>query len=807
MSYLRLDRTNINYLSPTSIRGGIILSQVVDSPMSPENPVLISSSNELDIYFGRSFKEREYFEELLSANSTLLLTNPSKEYELPILDITDFKVITEVKDKLSEEEIELRYYDQLPEIGEENTKYYVSSKKEYYIYYDKDWIKVSDIPKVLNEKPLSNRDTLRLTYKGWKGIILENGDGHVWEKSGNKLLWCWPRYDGDYPDLDYNIKSIQSSLKSSDIFEESLGFILDFSKLSGPLHRIGNEETDWTYLVVPLPGDKKLQVYVGEEGDSLPPELFHTESDDSNRQRIPEDISLQEQIDLIIPFLEKNGWKCIKEDEDGKIWKLYTSDFLPDLKFYNIPGLEFYGDKSLTHDLLSLISEPAKRMEFFSKTLGNDGEDIKIEITQIKGETERYRVVLSRYDYQEVFEGPLYLEYDEDTLIYTSLEKTINQSSSLVSCKVYSSKGDGSLFSKNNPDDGLPTGEFTLSRATPQTSWTPDDYWRGIEKLQEFNVSEDFLMIPRIEDYLKVGVKPKESWYSEYKDLLDYAVSKNCQVLITNHPYYFGCDTFDDLESNNLRPEDPQPKNLYIIEGRSAEIWEDGKWKVLGTAEGEGRWEEIIKTLSPEYTGNQIFNYLIKNEEGDVIKDLDPDNRLIYFYQNMTYRGWNRPGWYIFLRGILLGDYSQTTDEIVYSSPSKYYTEEENMGSALEKCKSNFLSDNGHLFYYRRFFSHPGTWKYDHTILERFCINKVSNTVSRDFPAYLSKETTGEIIRGLQNILTGLSSRYSLIHTLNLDHIEEDPYNQTLSVYLNLGIRETLDKDVKLSVTLNFNFT
>lgn len=821
MSYLKLDRTKINYISPSISRGGIILSQIIESECSPENPVLVSSVSELDLYFGRSFIEREYFEELLTNDVTLLLTNPKKpEYsEVPEIDISEYEIVGKVIDSKENILLDIQYSDQLPSppsikdekkyqefLGEvKNRKYYVSSEGEYYIFYQDEWISESLIPKSILPGSFSNRDTLRLTNSGWSY--------DVW-KGENKLPWCWPKYSSQSWTPEYNEKpneeSLINSLKNNSIEDEemSLGFILDFSGITESIKK--RDDFDQTYLVVPVStGSGRIQFYVGEEKDSLPPEFFYTEPDGRNKIRIPTNLTLEEQIKIIISTLEENGWTCHKEE---KFWKLYSTKFLPDLRFYNIPGLEFHKDLDTSHNILSILSERHKRIEFFSKTIGKGDDELKVGISKIEGKKEWYRVTLSKYDYQEIYEGPLYLEVDKDTNIYTSLEKSINQGSNLVRVKVYPSwsyineKGEEVYvkFSKDNSGDGLPEGSYILSRSIPQSSWTPDDYWRAMGELSEFGVSEDFLMIPRIENYLREGVKSGESWYSEYKDLLDYANLKNCQVLISNHPYYFG---YNNTPGNDYTSDsNPEIGSLYLVENGAKVYKGENTWETVYTSE-HPRWKEVKDTLTKGYTGNQIFNYLIKGEDGKVVKDLDPENRLVYFYQDMTYYGWSRPAWYVFLRGILSGNYFIETNDIVYSSPSKYYTEENYPGLSLESCKSNFLSDNGHIYYYRKFFSHPGNWEYTNSILSRFCMDKVSNTVSRDFSAYLSKETTGEIIKGLNGILSKLRSRYSIIYSLDIDNIEEDTYNQKISVYLNLGIRETLDKDVKLSVTLNFNFT
>ena len=168
----------------------------------------------------------------------------------------------------------------------------------------------------------------------------------------------------------------------------------------------------------------------------------------------------------------------------------------------------------------------------------------------------------------------------------------------------------------------------------------------------------------------------------------------------------------------------------------------------------------------------------------------------------MTFFGYPRPAYYIFLKGLLTRENIVSVNDILYESPTNPYEEET---SNLQKYKSNFLSCNDHIFYYKEFFNHTGDWKYEVTILTRFCMDKVTNTVLREFPAYLGSETSGEILRGLNGILENLKRNYPIIHSLEIDYIEEKTQEQTLSVYLNLNVKEMLEKDIKLSVTLNFN--
>ena len=62
--YLNLGKTNIKYKSGYK-DDFIILSEVVNSQLSYENPILIRTKDELDIWFGKNFDSRDYLNKTL----------------------------------------------------------------------------------------------------------------------------------------------------------------------------------------------------------------------------------------------------------------------------------------------------------------------------------------------------------------------------------------------------------------------------------------------------------------------------------------------------------------------------------------------------------------------------------------------------------------------------------------------------------------------------------------------------------------------------------------------------------------------
>ena len=775
MSYLKLDGTQINYQKQVS-NPHIFVSEIPDSDCSYVTPKLITSSDELDIYFGKSFTQRDYYNELLFYGASLLLYKPIKgeTYGESVIDISEYKEILEYSYNPPVEK-DYIFFENLPKNGipedeEEPGEwlFYVSTEGVHYIWYEGEYIKETEIPEDRILSSTLNRDTLRL-------IDIE------FSHSG-KFSWCNPNYPGS-PEYTEDISGFEDSLLQSiyshgiDDDEKSICYTLDFSEVK--------EFRDTDYIVFPLPSNQeyfgsRIQFYFG---DTAP--LGADIISGALSYRITGD----DKITSILESLESFGYRVIKESE--KRFIIYTSDMIPDQRFYTVSGLIFEPSKEFTQHILTLLSKDHGRLEIYSKTIGPGDENIKVKIESIQGKTEYYRFTISRYSYQEIFEGPLYLEKDSSGTNFTSLERIINQGSNLVEIKINNQGRD-----RNKPEDGLMIGEFFLSGSkSEKASYVPEDYWRSLEILKNTEISEDFLLIPEIEKYEIQGASSDLDYIYEYKELLEYSKSKNCQVLISNHPWKFGCTDLIYLDSI---PENPEEGIMYGIKTSSKVIlyqsFTNGVWKIYNSdPEHKFMVHEIEEAFGKEYTGNHIFNYTN-----------DKENRLVYFYSDLNYLGYQRPAYYVFLGGILTGDYNPTTDNILYTSPVDLYSED---SSGLRKYKSNFLSCNNHIYYYRELFNHPGDWKYDMTILTRFCMDKVTNTVLRDFPYYLGSETSGEIVEGLRKILEGLKTRYPIIYSLDMDYIEEDTLGQTISVHLTLGVREILENDIKLSVILNFNNT
>lgn len=69
MPYLSLGKTNMNYSDERIDK--FIVTMILDTSSSYQYPVLVRDTPTLDIYFGKSFRYRDFLNELLGLGVTL----------------------------------------------------------------------------------------------------------------------------------------------------------------------------------------------------------------------------------------------------------------------------------------------------------------------------------------------------------------------------------------------------------------------------------------------------------------------------------------------------------------------------------------------------------------------------------------------------------------------------------------------------------------------------------------------------------------------------------------------------------------
>lgn len=214
-------------------------------------------------------------------------------------------------------------------------------------------------------------------------------------------------------------------------------------------------------------------------------------------------------------------------------------------EFYNMPeGFTIKSNFILDQkDIYDFYVHDNEIYRFESKTIGKGSEDIKVEIRWIETYTEKnniYSITISRYDYQEFYEGPLDEEFGFERLDYR-----ISRDSKLVRFKI---------IPRTKPKQGWPEGEWELKGAYTEESCNSEYSFNVMCKsLEDF--PPDFILVPN-----------KEKAPSENR-ILGWTETLNCQALITNNK--------DDVEGNLDLGEDLENRLIHFYN----QIRYDGEYR------------------------------------------------------------------------------------------------------------------------------------------------------------------------------------------------------------------------------------
>ena len=757
--YIRLGNTKINYKTP-EYDDLIIFSEVPDIYMSYEKPILIHTKDELDIWVGKNFKERNYFDELLLSGVTLFIYkpisgDPNKWQE----DYIDYSLFNNIEHQFyvdsnfpfKDSKVDDFFFSAIPEVGSDEIIYKIIADSGKYdvgfggLKYNKfiwlveqgSYINVEDLAQNirLNSKSALNRDTLRLC------------------KPGNDVEYCYPAYGHEYSKRDYTefyfYNGTEWTLMS--IIPNNYNFTASSLKdlksivinpVEGDIARINYQQSNKIISTTGINLGKieegyqtyaysyKIEGTQLEEGDYIILKDYQgnyvmikhgTNTVDTKYYSNTVEVST---VDDLISNIEKLGYKQETNLETGE--NLFVSDFpSPVTYFYHMSCLNLTPSFDETQDILTDYTENNSRIEFWSKTLGTDGPESNIRIDIEKLGTDYYRATITRFNYSEVYEGYLFKTREE------RLDYVISKNSKLVYCKLndYWINSEGEKIKYQSEDEELPEGSWVMRRAWKE-SYTTDYYKTSMDKLFNSTIAFDFFLIPNIDKY-NTTLDSESQYYKIYTDIIDLATNKDCQVLIENN--------------------------------------------------------------STNYT----YNYT-----------KDTYNRLVYFYNNMYVgNGYYRPGYYIFLWGLIKDNYSATTDNIVYDTPTDpttmdVYNDTTDLIKELESKKSNYLIDNGLEYYYKIYFSGS---KPVNTVLQRFVLSKITRELEKHKWNFLGNKMSGSIQTKIQYVLDGVSSNFTIIRSISISSLELDYYNNKIDLSLDTKMSDLIKNDISLDITLNFN--
>lgn len=775
--YLKLGTIGLNYTTDTT--DFMIVSEVVDSQLSYEKPIIVRNANELDIWFGKNFSSRNYFEELLKRGIVLYLYKPISTEKLKNKDYIDLDSFIEYPEVFETAELL-----PLPKNINENDLYkaFVISENSWYIWKN-EWIKPEeeDLSIYTSQGQFSLKNQLpELPKTGYKYKVLAD--------EGKTKYWIWKFSEWiDSEILPQSLESKSISLNNRDLIyiprpefqgpeycypeysyvENCLGlysrtdYMTDFS---GSLNLDLDKVTDG-YQTLVLEINFKENKF--SQGYVILPDMtgrgniiFHTGT-------IPEGQAIQRYYNQSIHIsgkedllnaLKEHGYK-IEESKDNN-YLLYSGRVIEATYFYTYKEISITPSFEDTHNMLFRYMKDAGSIEMWSKTIGKtadefaDESNIRVEIENGDGDN-YFRFTVSRYEYSEIFEGPLFPKPGEERL-----DHTISKNSKLINCNFI-----------NLGRSGIRTGDYVLRRAKIDKTQTKDMYLAALDKIFDINdecVYPDYFFVPDNKKYAR-----------EYEVFLKHAIDFNCQFLIQNHESEYVLEKVDEF------PVNPKKGILYKKESDSGAVYKmkkDGEFKEITD-------REIIEIT--EAGGDYIYNYTA-----------DKENRLIYFWKGMMVYGRKRPGYYIYLNGLLNDKYSPSVKYINYSTPTTKPYETEDIEKKLERYKCNYLVCNNLIYYYKKYqngddFITSG-WM-------RFVIGKIYRELEKNKWEFLGQKLMSRVRTIMSSILTEIQNTFSIIKRISLDDFTPNLKQNSLSLTISTYVKDLIDNNISLDITINYN--
>lgn len=759
----------------------MIFAELVDTTMSFEKPVLIHTVEELNLWFGKFFSSYFYLKNLLlsSDDTALLLYKPSEIlYAIP----------EEGKNTISlKEDKKFLTKSNLPKIGKISTFYYVDSEDTYYIYENNTWMNEHEyINQSYYDISGNNRDVLVITSKS------------------NKFFdYYYPLYNSASESFMYkklivstkNIDKIIGNLRDIDLDkinngEQTLAFNIEVNSRAAL--------NDDGFIIIPVTKGNDSNNLIGDYGKF---NLFYTS--DSGKEKA---LSLIKELDIIDLVTISENKLIARED---LINAFYTSGyFITNVSSYSSSSFSFcaysvipvksfnivkYDNVNIierpdfSNDVLANLSKDTNSIFFYSKIIGasldkSEKNEISIKIEAINLNKKLYRFTIKKQDYEEIYEGPLIGSNE-----YERIDYVISNNSKLVYCKLIDTTLD------------LKEGTYTLKGAIPITTNYNFDYYMGLNMLlsyaNEKEIYPDYVLVPDIRKYI---LKPSDfSTFSEVAN--NFAKYFNTQFLITNK---FCSEDYQDVT------EESTPYDGCYSDTLNTGVTTIYKMDDCGTTTNTGVKSYLYVTFP-----NFITSVLIEDEDrikyaraGNdyVFNKIDPDNRLLYFYQNCYVDNvFEVPLYYLYIQGILNDVYSYTSDAITLEDTVNEdpYNENE-LEKNLQKYKSNYMVCNNHIYYFKKM---QDGETYNTTGFMRFILGKIYRELQKNRGALVGEKFKDKIEAVIRNILSEIEERYSIIKYLNINQINYNDISNSLTLSINVGVKEVVGDDVTIDYVLNYN--
>lgn len=870
--YIKLGKTHINYNTQETLNKYTIIGQVINTPISYENPILVNTSKELDIWFSNNFVNRDYFLELLKNDVTLYLYKPMSDKlvnmdgDTEFIDYENWDTLIIYNGKVDEITISIFRVMKTLEKGR-SYRYRVlnldKTNYDYYVWNNGNWILYSGTDKeCLNPNTAFNEEDLGDISK-----ILESDKFKIPVVDNPEDFWIWQ--DNRFivtSQLPQNLENFSESLNNRDTLTvtssniipythpeftkvDKLGVysdtIVDLDMPTEPMDLVRiNEGKDTLsfylkntytqhkysgmYFVIINPNTGNSHLFYNGLLGNIPQEIKDFCIIDDTSQISPERIKVFSFIAELRSRFEQLGYTV--ENIGEFEFRAYSSKPVKVTYFNNLPGLIYKPEIRKSYNIIAkkLIEDNDNVIEFWSKTIGGvelDEDRIKVNIEKVEIEEDNdtdtdidpyYRVTISKYDYSETFEAPTKPVEDKTE---ERLDYVISRKSKLVYCSI------------KQPGKKIKEGDYYLRGGRDESKdveWKSSSWRKSLSILfngQVDPVYPDFFLIPNINKF-STDVDLNEKYYTYYKTILDYATEFNCQFLIQNNDssidskvcgLYYEDYNPNTEEGRKKLEEGIIPANNLLSAFRyyksDKDMDDNCYYTVLAITNNEEHFYYINGTeiTDPQQLDNnsELIRYtLLNSANNDFIFNYtkDVENRLVYFYRSMKVDGSYRPGYYLFLNGILSNRYSISTNRIIYEDPvsdkEDVYKDSE-IKLLLESYKSNYMINNNIVYFYKEYQNGKNP-KPKNTILFRFVAGKIQRELLKNKWKYLGERNMCKIQDNIESVLNKIQSTYRIVNSVELIKFLPNMQQNKLDLEINIRVDDLVDKDITLDVTVDY---
>lgn len=204
------------------------------------------------------------------------------------------------------------------------------------------------------------------------------------------------------------------------------------------------------------------------------------------------------------------------------------------------------------------------------------------------------------------------------------------------------------------------------------------------------------------------------------------------------------------------------------------------------------------------------FQFLIhENTEEEYIKNYlaDKENRLLYFFGDIYCDEDFRPGYYVYLKNILLNDPKWVARDIVYKTRINQRTEFGNVHNPyiteddLDLWKCNYLVCNNQAYYHSKYQNGGDDYITSGTL--RFIIGKIYREIQKHRWKVIGQKFNALMENKINQILQR-PSEFSHVRSIKITDFTTYPELNLLDIEVEVYTRELLKNNITLDITINY---